>query len=117
MRVQSIGTAIEPGYPACDSFLGPAIQMPMGKMHGIAEFDYVAQEVWPMTEALEDARHHLPPGLSAPLVVDLGHVSGRVRIFNQLDLGFVVSHGRSHLPANYSGSISRDEMNANPSPG
>jgi hypothetical protein len=29
----------------------------------------------------------------------------------------VVSHGRTHLPANYSGSISRDEIDANQSPG
>jgi hypothetical protein len=29
----------------------------------------------------------------------------------------VVSHGRAHLPANYSGSISRDEIDANQSPG
>ena len=29
MRVQSIGTAIEPRYPACDRFLRPPIQMPL----------------------------------------------------------------------------------------
>ena len=101
MRVQSIGTAIEPRHPARDRFLGPAVQMPMGKMHCIAEFDHVAQKVRSMTEALQDTRHHLPPGLRPPLVVNLGYLSGRVRIFYQLDLGFVVSHCSARLRAKY----------------
>jgi len=103
MRVQSIWAAIEPRHPACDRFLGPAIQMPMGKMDSIAEFHHVAQEIGPMTEALQDTRHLLPSGFRAPLVVNLGDLSGRIGIFNQLDLGFVVCHGSANLCANYSG--------------
>ena len=41
MRVQSIWTAIEPRHPACNRLFCPAVQMPMGKMHCVAEFDYV----------------------------------------------------------------------------
>jgi hypothetical protein len=63
----------------------------MGKMHGIAKFDHVPQKIRSMTEALQDARHQLPPGLCAPLAVDLGHISSRIRIFDQLIPG--VYHG------------------------
>jgi hypothetical protein len=59
MRVQSIWTAVEPGYPTGDSFLGSARQVALGKMDGVAEADHFSQKVGPMAEALQDAGHVL----------------------------------------------------------
>ena len=56
MRVQSIGTAIEPRYPARNRFLGPAVEMALGKMDRVAELHYLAQEVRAMAEALSECR-------------------------------------------------------------
>jgi hypothetical protein len=59
MRIQSIGTAVEPRYPARDCFLGSAVEMTMGKMDGVAELHHLAQKVGAMAEALQDAGHVL----------------------------------------------------------
>jgi len=86
MRVQSIWTAIQVGYPARDRFLRPSRQMPLGKMHRVAKLHHVAQKVRPMAEALQNSRHFLTPGFRTPLVVDLGDVARRVHVFNEVDL-------------------------------
>ena len=59
MRVQSIGTAIEPRNPTRDGFLGSAIEMPLGKMDRVAELHHFAQEIGAMAEALQNAGHLL----------------------------------------------------------
>ena len=56
MRVQSIGTAVEPGYPTGDRFLGAARQVAFRKMDSVAEADDFSQEIGPMTEALRECR-------------------------------------------------------------
>ena len=86
MRVQSIWTAIQVGNPARDRFLRPPRQVPLGEVDGVAELHHVMQEVWPMAEALQNAGHLLASRFRAPLVVDLGHIAGRVYVFNQLYL-------------------------------
>jgi hypothetical protein len=94
MRVQSIRTAIEPRNPARNRFLGPSVQMTMGKMDCVAELDHIAQEVGTMAEALQDAGNLLPARLGTPLVIDSGHFASGIAIFDQLDFGLVA--GFSH---------------------
>src|SRR6266567_740233 len=90
MGVQSIRTAIEPRNPARNCLLGPSVQMSVGKVNRIAEFDHVAQEVGAVAEALQNAGHLLSARLGTPFVVDRGHFASGVAIFDQLDFGFVV---------------------------
>lgn len=59
MRVQSIWTAIQPRYPACDRFLRSSIQVPLRKVDRVTEAHDLTQEVGPMTKALKDSRHLL----------------------------------------------------------
>ena len=94
MRVQSIWTAIEPGYPARNRFLGFAVKMALGKVHRIAEFNDMSQEVRAMAEALENAGHLLTAGVRAPFVVYLRNLAGGVSILNHFDLGLRVWHAR-----------------------
>jgi hypothetical protein len=92
MRVQSIRTAIEPRHPACDRFLGFAVEMTLGKVDGVAELHHVAQKVRAMAEALQNARHLLAARFGAPFLVDLSDFSGGIAIFDELDFGLVVGH-------------------------
>ena len=100
MRVQSIGAAIEPRYPAGNSFLRFAIQMPFGEMDRVAELHDFAQEVGAIAEALQYAGHLLAARLGAPLIIDIGHFTCRVAVFDKLDLVFVVRHDSAFLIAN-----------------
>lgn len=59
MRVQSIGTAIEPRYPARDRFLGSSIEVAFGNMDRVTELHYLAQKIGSMAEALQNAGHLL----------------------------------------------------------
>jgi hypothetical protein len=99
MRVQSIWAAIEPRHPARDRFLGFAVEMTLRKMDCVAEFHYLAQKVWAMAEALQNAGHLLAARFRAPFVVDLGDFSRRVAILDELDFGLVVSHLSALLTA------------------
>jgi len=91
MRVQSIRTAIEPRDPAGDGLFLTPIQMPLRKVHRVAELDDFTKKVGPVTEALQNARHLLPAGFLTPFVIDGSHVTSRFGILNQLDLGFFVT--------------------------
>jgi len=66
--------------------------MALGKVHRIAEFNDVAQEVGAMAEALQDTGHLLTARLGSPLVVNLGHFAGRLSVFYDLDFCFVIRH-------------------------
>src|SRR5579863_613381 len=92
MRVQSIWAAVQVGNPACDRLFGSPVQVTLGKMDGIAEPHHFAQKIGPMAEALENPRHVLPPGLLAPLLVDGCNFAGRLRVFDEPDLGVGVCH-------------------------
>jgi hypothetical protein len=105
MRVQSIWTAIQIRYPARDPLFRPSRQVPLREVHRVAKLHHVAQEVRPMAEALQDSRHFAAPGLRPPLVVDLGNLAGRVYVFNQFDLGVVLSHGGERLGRLYHAGI------------
>ena len=94
MRVEAIGTAIEPGDPACDRFFCPAGEVPFRKMHRVAEAHYLAQKIRAMAEALENARHLPAARVRAPLVVYLRNLTSGVRILNYVDLGLRVCHAR-----------------------
>ena len=94
MRVQSIGTAIEPGDPACDRFFCPAGEVPFRKMHRIAEAHDLAQEIRAMAEALENAGHLLTARVRAPFVVYLRNLTSGVSIVNHFDLGLRVYHAQ-----------------------
>ena len=56
MGVQSIWAMIEPGDPAGDRFLHTASQMPVREVDRIAEAHDLAEKIWTVTEALENAR-------------------------------------------------------------
>jgi hypothetical protein len=92
MRVESIGAAIEPRDPAGDGFLGAAGEVTFRKVDCVAEAHYIAQEIRPMAETLEDSGHLLTSGVCAPLVVDLCDIAFRVRIFNDVDFCFRIGH-------------------------
>jgi hypothetical protein len=94
MRVQSIGTAIEPADPACDRFFCPTGEVPFRKMHRIAEAHDLAQEIWAMAEAFENAGHLLTARVRSPFVVYLRNLTGGVSILNHFDLGLRVWHAR-----------------------
>src|SRR5580658_2900700 len=59
MRVRSIRAAVQPRYPAGDRFLGPAVEMTLGKMDRVTELHDLAQKVGAMAEALQNAGHLL----------------------------------------------------------
>jgi hypothetical protein len=94
VRVQSIGTAIEPGNPACNGFFCPAGEVPFRKMHRVAEAHYLAQKIRAMAEALENARHLPAARVRAPLIVYFRDLTSGVRILNYVDLGLRVCHPR-----------------------
>ena len=93
MRIQSIRTAVEPGDPAGDRFLGPARQVPFRKVDGIAEAYDLAQEIRAMAKALKNSRHLLTPRMGAPFVIYLRNLASRVSILDQLDFCLRVFHG------------------------
>jgi hypothetical protein len=101
MRIQSIGTTVEPGNPACDRFFCPTGEVPFRKMHRVTEAHDVAQKIRTMAEAFENARHLLTARVSAPFVVYLRNLTGGVGILNYFDLGLRVCHARrlAYLPA------------------
>jgi|ERR1700678_289579 len=93
VRVQSIGTAIEPGDPAGDGFFGPPAEVPFRKMDRVAEAHDIAQEIRAMAEAFENARHLLAARVRAPFVVYLRNLTSGVSILNYFDLRLRVCHG------------------------
>jgi hypothetical protein len=96
MRVQSIGTTIEPGDPAGNCFLGAAGKVALRKVHGITEAHHLAQKIWAMTETLEDSWHLLATGMGAPFVVDGCDLAACVRVFHYVDFRLVIGHGLKH---------------------
>jgi len=62
--------------------------MAFRKMHTIAEGHYLAQEIRAMAEALQYPRHLLPAGVRAPFIIDLREFTGRIGVFNEVDLVF-----------------------------
>jgi hypothetical protein len=92
MRIQSIGTTIEPGDPAGDRFLGPAREVPFRKVDRIAEAHDLAQEIRPMAKALENAGHLLAPRMGAPLVIYRRNLASRVSVLDQLYFCLGVRH-------------------------
>jgi hypothetical protein len=92
MRVQSIGTAIQPRHPGRDGFLGPPVQMPLGKMNRVAEAHNLAQEVRPVAEALQNSWHLLASRMRSPLVVNLRYLTSSVGVLNEIDLVRTVRH-------------------------
>ena len=94
MRVQSIGTAIKPGDPACDRFFCSTGEVPFRKMHCIAEAHDVAQEIRAVAEAFQNAGHLLTARVRAPFVVYLRNLTSGVGILNDFDLGLRVWHDR-----------------------
>jgi hypothetical protein len=99
MRVQSIRATIEPRNPARNRFLGSSVQMTVGKMNRVAEFDHIAQEVGSVAEAFQNAGDFLSARLGTPFVVDRGHFASGVAIFDELDFGFVVGVYHAPFPA------------------
>jgi len=97
MRVQSIRTAIEPRNPTGDCLFVTPREMPLGKVHRVAELHDLAKKVGPVAEALQNARHLLPTGFPTPFVVDGSHVASRIGIFNQFDLGLFVAQAQSSI--------------------
>jgi hypothetical protein len=87
MRIQSIGTTIEPGDPACDRFFCPTGEVPFRKMHRVAEAHHIAQKIRAVAEAFENARHLLTARVGAPFLVYLRNFTSSVSILNDFDLG------------------------------
>lgn len=86
MRVQSIRTTIQVGHIAGDRLFCLAVKMALRKMYAIAERHYLPQEIRAMAETLQDSRHLLPARVCAPFVIDFGEFTGRIRVFNKVDL-------------------------------
>ena len=80
-----------------NAFVATAVEMTFREMDCVAELHHLPQRVGTVAEELQNARHLLAAWLCAPLVVDLRHFPGRVTIFNDLDLGFVVRHRKPSL--------------------
>jgi hypothetical protein len=99
MRVQSIGTTVEPGDPAGDGFLGATVEVAFRKMHGVTEAHHFAQKIGPMTETLEDPGHLLTTGVGAPFVVDRCDLAGCIRVFHYINFRLVITHGLQHILA------------------
>ena len=99
MRIQSIGTTIEPRDPAGDCFLGAPVEVTFRKVHRVTEAHHLAQKIRPMTETLEDAGHLLTTGVGAPLVVDRCNLAGCVRVFHYIDFRLVITHRLQHILA------------------
>jgi hypothetical protein len=59
MRVQSIGAAIQPRYPARDRFLGSAVEMTLGEMNRVAELHHLPQKVGSVAETFQNTGHLL----------------------------------------------------------
>jgi hypothetical protein len=93
MRIQSIGTAIEPRDPTGNRFLGPTREVPFRKMDRIAEAHDLPQEIGTMAKALENAGHLLAARMGAPFVIYLRDLASRVRILDQIDFCLRVGHG------------------------
>jgi hypothetical protein len=92
MRIQSIGTVIQPGDPACNCFFCPTGEVPFRKMDCIAEAHDVAQKIRAMAEAFQNAGHLLTARVRAPFVVYLRYLTGGIGILNDCDLGLRVWH-------------------------
>ena len=97
MRVQSIRATIQIRHIAGNRFFCPAVKMTFRKMYAIAEGHYLSQEIGAMAEALQDSRHLLPSRVRAPFVIDFREFTGRIRVFNKVDLVFhlLFRHGRA----------------------
>jgi hypothetical protein len=93
MRIQSIGTLIEPGDPAGDCFFCPASKVPFRKVDRIAEAHDLAQEIGTMAKALENAGHLLAARMRAPFLIYLRNIASRVGILNHFDFCLSVCHG------------------------
>ena len=87
MAVQSIGAAIQIRDVAGDHLLVTPRKMPLGKMDGVGEFDYLAQEIWPCPEALDNSWNFLSSRSRAPKVVGCGDVAGGIGVFGDRDFG------------------------------
>ena len=59
MRIQSIRTAVQIRYPACDGLLGFPGQMTFREMNRVAELHDFAQKIRPMAETLQNPRNEL----------------------------------------------------------
>lgn len=68
--------------------------MTFGEMYGVGELHHVPQKVRTLPEALEDARHLLPPGRSTPLVVRRSDIAGGIGVLDELDF----QSGFGHIP-------------------
>jgi hypothetical protein len=93
MRIQSIGTAIQPGDPARDRFFCPACEVPFRKVDRVAEAHNLAQKIRAVAKALENAGHLLAPRMDAPFVIYLRNLASRVGILNHPNVCLCVGHG------------------------
>ena len=93
MRVQSIGTAIEPGDPARDRFFCLPSKVPFRKVDRIAEAHDLTQEIRTMAKALENAGHLLTARMRAPFLIYLRNIATRVGVLNHFDFCLNVRHG------------------------
>ena len=87
MAVQSIGTPVQIGHVAGDHLFVAARQMPFREVHRISQIDHTAQEVWPNSEALDDAGNLLSPRAGSPKVIRRSRLSGGFSIFDDSNFG------------------------------
>ncbi len=93
MRVESIGTAIQPGDPAGDRLLCPSREMAFREVDRVAEAHHLAQKIWAVAKTFENARHLLASRMGPPFVVYFRDVASRFSILNHLDFCLCVFHG------------------------
>lgn len=88
MAVQSIRAAVQVRDTARDHFLGAPKKMSFGKMNGVGEVNNLPKEVRPCPKALDDARHLLASGTSAPIVIGGGGFACRFVVFDDSNFRF-----------------------------
>ena len=73
---------------AGDHFLGAPKKMSFGKMDGIRKINDLPKEVRPCPKALDDARHLLASGTSAPIFIGGGGFACRFVVFDDSNFRF-----------------------------
>src|SRR5260370_40114315 len=86
MAIQSIRAPVQVGDIARDHFFVPAREVSLGKVNGVGESDYLAQEIRTHAETLDDAGYLLPPRAGAPEIVGCGGLARGFGILGDPDL-------------------------------
>jgi hypothetical protein len=86
VAVESIRAPIQERDVTRKHLFVAANEMTLREMHGVREFDYLAQEVRPRAEAFDDSWNLMPAGTLAPEIVGRRRVAGGLVILGDTNL-------------------------------